>query len=179
LGMVPETMYVLAFSPSGVAADGRFHSLKVRLAAGQRYSLQARLGYARHHRRMSPCQALPLPNWIVKRWPRILSRNLPVRFTWERWAGRRASPWSRTWIWTACISKSAGPAGAETGAGGGSAGQPRRLRDGQASELDLNLTDATFAQLTKAGFHGLHDARSASRDLRSARRSRGCPGRQA
>jgi len=44
LGMVPETMYVLAFSPSGVAADGRFHSLKVRLAAGQRYSLQARLG---------------------------------------------------------------------------------------------------------------------------------------
>jgi hypothetical protein len=44
LGMAQETMYVLGFAPSDEASDGRFHSLKVRPAAGKRYSLP-RLGY--------------------------------------------------------------------------------------------------------------------------------------
>jgi VWFA-related protein len=45
LGMVPETIYVLGFAPSDTVADGRFHSLKVKLGPGKHYTLQARLGY--------------------------------------------------------------------------------------------------------------------------------------
>jgi len=151
LGMVPETMYVLGFSPSGVAADGRFHSLKVRLAAGQRYSLQARLGYAASSAD-APVPGSPSPNWIVKRWPRILSRTCRSGSRGSGGRGRRASPWSRTWIWTACISKSGRAGGAETGAGGVLLDSRGGFVTGKRSELDLNLTDATFAQLTKAGF---------------------------
>ncbi|HEV3256825.1 MAG TPA: VWA domain-containing protein, partial [Gemmataceae bacterium] len=45
LGVLPEVVYVLGFSPSDAAADGRYHGLKVKLAAGNHYSVQSRLGY--------------------------------------------------------------------------------------------------------------------------------------
>ena len=151
LGMVPETMYVLSFSPSGVAADGRFHSLQVRLAAGNRYSLQARLGYA-----ASPANAAapgsPPSKLDSEAMASDTVTDLPVRFAWEQSAGppgitmvahldltrlhfetrqgRRGQKLTLVWV----------------------------LRDsrgafvtGKQSELDLNLTDATFAQLAKAG----------------------------
>ena len=44
LGALPEVVYVLGFSPSDANPDGRYHSLKVKLARGG-HSLQARLGY--------------------------------------------------------------------------------------------------------------------------------------
>jgi len=137
---------------SPIRSGGRraFHSLKVRLArasgiAASPPGLRSIIGGC-------PRARLSSSKLDSEAMASDTVTDLPVRFTWERWRGRRASPWSRTWIWTACISKSGRAGGAETGAGGGSAGQPRRLRDGQRSELDLNLTDATFAQLTKAGF---------------------------
>lgn len=45
LGNIPDVVYVLGFSPSDAAPDGRYHSLKVKLASGNHYSLQSRLGY--------------------------------------------------------------------------------------------------------------------------------------
>jgi hypothetical protein len=45
LGSVPDVVYVLGFSPSDATPDGRFHPLKVKLAAGNHYSLQSRMGY--------------------------------------------------------------------------------------------------------------------------------------
>lgn len=42
---VPETWYVLGFTPQNLKMDGKFHSLKVSLTARQKYSLQARTGY--------------------------------------------------------------------------------------------------------------------------------------
>ena len=42
---VPETWYVLGFTPQNLKMDGKFHSLKVSLSARQKYSLQARTGY--------------------------------------------------------------------------------------------------------------------------------------
>ncbi len=43
---------------------------------------------------------------------------------------------------------------------------------------DLNM-DPLALKPVEGRLHGLHDSRSASRNLRGARRSRGCPGRQA
>jgi hypothetical protein len=45
LGVIPEAVYVLGFSPTDATPDGRYHSLKVKLAAGNHYAVQARLGY--------------------------------------------------------------------------------------------------------------------------------------
>lgn len=45
VGSLPEVYYVLGFSPQNLKADGRFHSLKVTLANGERLTVQARRGY--------------------------------------------------------------------------------------------------------------------------------------
>jgi len=46
LGEVPETSYILSFSPMDQKPDGRFHSIKVSLANdSHHYSIQARNGY--------------------------------------------------------------------------------------------------------------------------------------
>jgi VWFA-related protein len=44
-GALPEVYYVLAYSPQNLKYDGRFHSLKVKLADPRGYSVQAREGY--------------------------------------------------------------------------------------------------------------------------------------
>jgi len=152
LGMVPEIMYVLSFSPSGVAADGRFHSLKVRLAAGKRYSLQARLGYAASSASAAVPNS-PLSKLDSEAMASDTITNLPVRFTWEQWAG----PPGITMVAHLDLDR----LHFETR-------QDRRAQrlalvgilldsrgafvTGKRSDLDLNLTDATFAQLKKAGF---------------------------
>ena len=151
LGMVPETMYVLGFAPSGVAADGRFHSLKVRLATGKHYSVQARLGYT------APPANAAAPVSPPSRLDRELMASdtitdLPAGFLWEQ----RAGPPSVTMVAHLDI----GRLHFET----------RRDRRGQAltlvgvlldshggfvtgkrSELELNFTEATFARLAKTG----------------------------
>ena len=152
LGMVPETMYVLGFSPSGVAADGRFHSLKVRLAAGQRYSLQARLGYAASSANAA-APVSPPSKLDSEAMASDTIADLPVRFTWEQWAG----PPGITMVAHLDFDR----LHFETR-------QDRRRQKltlvgvlldsrggfvtGKRSELDLNLTDATFARYAKAGF---------------------------
>lgn len=44
-GALPEIYYVLAFSPTSLKSDGRFHSLKVKLAQSSGLSVQSRKGY--------------------------------------------------------------------------------------------------------------------------------------
>ncbi len=44
LATIPETVYILGFTPPEEMRDGRFHNLKVKLASGH-YSVQTRLGY--------------------------------------------------------------------------------------------------------------------------------------
>jgi VWFA-related protein len=41
----PEVSYLLAYSPSGLKNDGKFHSIKVKLTGKEHYSLQARRGF--------------------------------------------------------------------------------------------------------------------------------------
>jgi VWFA-related protein len=45
LGMVPEVTYLLGFDPAGVASDGKYHKLKVKLTAANQPFVQARPGY--------------------------------------------------------------------------------------------------------------------------------------
>jgi VWFA-related protein len=45
LGMVPEVTYLLGFDPAGVASDGKYHKLKVKLTAANHPFVQARPGY--------------------------------------------------------------------------------------------------------------------------------------
>lgn len=41
----PNVSYVLGFRPDGATADGKFHKLKVEVANGKKYQIQARNGY--------------------------------------------------------------------------------------------------------------------------------------
>jgi VWFA-related protein len=45
LAQPPEYVYVLGFAPADVTADGKFHHLKVELAAKSKFTLSARRGY--------------------------------------------------------------------------------------------------------------------------------------
>ena len=152
LGMVPETIYVLGFGPSDVVADGRFHSLKVRLPAGKPYSLQARLGYtAPSANAAAPVSPLSRLDSEVMASDTIT--DLPVWFTWEQWAG----PPGITMIAHLDVNRLRFDTG-----------QDRRTQKltivavlldsrgsfvtGKRSELELNFTEATFAQLAKTGY---------------------------
>ncbi len=151
LGMAPETLYVLGFAPSGVAADGRFHSLKVRLAAGKRYSLQARLGYTASSANAAAPVSPPsrLDNEVMAS---DAIADLPAEFTWEQ----RAGPQGITMVAHLDIARLHFEArqnrrqqkltlvGVLLDARGG-------VVTGKRSELDLNFTEATFAQLAKTG----------------------------
>lgn len=44
-GAAPSTSYLLSFSPQNLKFDGRYHTLKVKLAGKEKYSVQARHGY--------------------------------------------------------------------------------------------------------------------------------------
>jgi hypothetical protein len=152
LGMVPETMYVLGFSPSGVAADGRFHSLKVRLAASKRYSLQARLGYAASSANAA-APSSPPSKLDSEAMASDTIADLPVRFTWEQWKG----PPGITMV--AHLDFNRLHFETRQGRRGQKLTLVGVLRDsrggfvtGKRSELYLNLTDATIARFAKAGF---------------------------
>jgi len=152
LGMVPETTYVLGFSPSGVAADGRYHSLKVRLAASKRYSLQARLGYAASSANAA-APSSPPSKLDSEAMASDTIADLPVRFTWEQWKG----PPGITLV--AHLDFNRLHFETRQGRRGQKLTLVGVLRDsrggfvtGKRSELDLNLTDATFARFAKAGF---------------------------
>ncbi len=41
----PEVSYLLAYSPSGLKNDGKFHSIKVKLTSKEHYNVQARRGF--------------------------------------------------------------------------------------------------------------------------------------
>jgi len=151
LGMAPETMYVLGFAPSGGAANGRFHSLKVRLAAGKRYSLQARLGYTASSpnaaARLSPPSRLDTEVTASD-----TIADLPAEFKWEQ----RPGPPGITMIAHLDIAhlhfetrqnrrhQKLTLVGVLLDARGG-------VVTGKRSELDLNFTEATFARLEKTG----------------------------
>jgi len=152
LGMVPETMYVLGFSPSGVAADGRFHSLKVQLAAGRRYSLQARLGYAASSANAA-APSSPPSKLDSEAMASDTITDLPVRFTWEQWAG----PPGITMVAHLDLDHlhfetRQGRRAQKLAFVGALLDSRGAFVTGKRSDLDLNLTDATFAQLAKAGF---------------------------
>jgi VWFA-related protein len=152
LGMVPETMYLLGFSPSGVVADGRFHSLKVRLTAAKHDSLQARLGYTAAS--ANAAATSPAPSRLDSE---VMASDtitdLPVWFTWKQWArppgitmvahldvnrlrfGTSQERRTQKLTIVAILLDSRG-----------------NVVTGKRSELELNLTEATFAQLAKTGY---------------------------
>lgn len=76
LGTVPETIYVLTFTPPA-AADGRFHKLKVQLA--KKYSVQSRQGY------MAVAAIAEAPSKLDSAASASDTiGDLPVTFTWEQ-----------------------------------------------------------------------------------------------
>ncbi len=58
LGTIPDVVYVLGFSPTNAAPDGRYHPLKVKLSAGHHDSVQSRLGYTAPKKDPPPEQQL-------------------------------------------------------------------------------------------------------------------------
>jgi VWFA-related protein len=53
----PELSYVLGFAPQDLKFDGKYHQLKVTLAGGQKWTVQARHGYFAPRKADSPEQA--------------------------------------------------------------------------------------------------------------------------
>jgi VWFA-related protein len=109
LGMLPETSYLLGFTPRG-QADGKFHDLKVRLAAKKGYSVEARRGYT------ASAATAETANSTVSNLDRAAMASetiadLPASFTWEQWAGPPGITMSSTWISIFCISGPTGTAG--------------------------------------------------------------------
>jgi len=45
LGSIPEVTYLLGFSPEDASLDSKYHKLKVKLAASNSYTIEARPGY--------------------------------------------------------------------------------------------------------------------------------------
>jgi VWFA-related protein len=152
LGMLPETLYILGFVPSDMAEDGRYHSLKVNLRADKRYSLQTRLGYTAP----SAAAASPVPQLSKLDSEAMASdtvADLPASFTWEQPAGRKGI----TMV-----------AHLDVGRLHFLTWKDRRTQrltivavlldahgafvTGKRSEFELNLTEATFAELTKTSF---------------------------
>jgi VWFA-related protein len=151
LGMMPETMYVLGFTPSGVAADGRFHSLKVRLAAGKRYSLQARLGYTASSANAA-AHVSPLSRLDSEATASDTIADLPAEFTWEQRPGQPGI--------TLVAHLDIGHLHFETRQNrrqqkltlvGVLLDASGRVATGKRSELEMNFTEATFARLAKTG----------------------------
>jgi len=152
LAMVPEILYVLGFAPSDVAADGRFHSLKVRLTRDKHDSLQARMGYTAPSANAA-AQVSPLSRLDSEVMASDTVTDLPAWFTWEQWAG----PPGITMVAHLDFNRLR----FETS-------QDRRKQKltivavlldsrggfvtGKRSELELNFTEATFAQLAKTGY---------------------------
>ncbi len=142
LGMVPETTYLLGFTPPG-APDGSFHKLKVRLAANKGNSIEARLGYTAH-----PDVTL---DSLVAASNKIT--DLPASFTWEQWSG----PPSITMVAHLDIAHLHFKPNDDR--------QAQRLTivavildqngavvAGKRSDLQLNLKHDTYANLLKTGF---------------------------
>jgi len=152
LGMAPETMYIIGFTPSDQSADGRFHALKVQLAGGKRYSVRARLGY-----KALPAKAVEPEVPLSKLDSEVLApdtpTDLPIRFTWEQ----RAGPPNITMVMhldvgslhfeakNNCRAQKLTIVVVLTDQSGG-------FVTGQRIEFSLNLTDATYVQLTKTDF---------------------------
>jgi hypothetical protein len=157
LAMEPETLYVLGFAPSGVAADGLFHSLKVRLTASKQYSLQARLGYTAPSKNAAAAvsePSQPAPSQLDSEMTASDTiADLPAWFTWEQWAG----PPGITMVAHVDVNRLRFQTS-----------QDHRRKQkltivavltdrrgnfvtGKRSDVELNFTDATFAQLAKTG----------------------------
>ena len=149
LGMAPEAMYVLGFSPQE-ASDGKFHKLKVQLLKRGSYAVQARSGY------MAASVNEAAPESPISRLDREVAgsetiSDLPIRFSWEttpqgvsmvmhvdvahmhflNWQNRRAQ---RLTI-VAVLRDSHGAVVA-----------------GKRSEFELNLKEASFAELVRTSF---------------------------
>jgi hypothetical protein len=86
LGAAPETSYLLGFAPAA-PADGKFHNLRVQLAAKSGYSVEARLGYT------AVLDAAATAGSAISKLDREVMEtdaiaDLPAAFTWEQWPQR-------------------------------------------------------------------------------------------
>jgi hypothetical protein len=57
LGGVPETSYMLGFTPQNLKYDGKFHILKIAVAGKQKYQIQARRGFYAPKKNVTPAEA--------------------------------------------------------------------------------------------------------------------------
>jgi hypothetical protein len=148
LGTLPETSYLLGFAPSD-APDGKFHNLKVRLAAKTGCTVEARLGYT--------ATAEPANSTASKLDSAVMTSDsvadLPASFTWEQWAGPPGITMIVHLDFNRLHFKSNGGRRAQRLA------IVAVLTDnhgnfvtGKRSVLELNLKDATFERLANAGF---------------------------
>ena len=147
LGIVPETMYVLSFTPSEVVADGRFHSLKVRLATGKGHSLQARLGYT------APSANAAAPSRLDREMMASDTvADLPAVLSWEQ----RAGPPGVTMVAHLDIGRlhfetRHNRRGQQLTFVAVLLGSRGGFVAGEQSDLELNFKENTFAQFAKTG----------------------------
>ena len=155
IGVEPDVTYHLGFSPEDVAADGKYHKLKVRLAAANPGVVQARPGYFAPERAAAPARKAPaedtrarldravMSEEILKGFPAAVSVKAgpPVSVTanvdvtqlrFLEQGGRRVQ---RLTFVAALLDAQGNLAAAKEGS------------------MELALTDATFARLSLTGLN--------------------------
>jgi VWFA-related protein len=150
LGMVPETLYILGFAPTDVVADGSFHSLKVRLASGKHYSLQARLGYNAPMSKAAQAAAPSKLDTAVTGSESIA--DLPAAVSWEQRGGAHAVTMiARVDIEHLHFDTSQKRHAQRLAFVAFLADKNGAYISGKRCDLELNFTEPTFAQLSKSG----------------------------
>ena len=150
LGMRPETSYLLGFAPSE-GADGKFHQLKVQLAAKKGYSVEARLGYTATASVDTGSTAMSKLDLAAM--ASDTHTDLPATFTWEQWDGPPGITLNVHLDFQRLHFKASGGRRSQklaivatlTDSGG-------KLVTGKRSVLDLNLKDATFQRFAATDF---------------------------
>lgn len=153
LGMAPDVLYVLGFSPGDPVTDGRFHALKVQIPSAGHYSVQARIGYYAPSK-PKPVAVQPTPESRLDNEMRAgdTLSDLPARITWE------ADTQKHQVTYTARIDLNALKLGAHDDRRTQTITLVAALRDangnivaGKRSDVELNLKSDTFARLVAAG----------------------------
>jgi len=150
LGMVPDVLYLLGFAPTEAVPDGRFHSLKVQLRAGDRDTVQAKKGYT--PAKPAPLEQSPQARLDAEVKASDTLHDLPARIAWE------ANQQKGGITYTALIDLSSMTFLPHENRRAQRLILVAVLRDaagnfvaGKRSDVDLYLTNETFARLVAAG----------------------------
>jgi hypothetical protein len=159
LATTPEFVYVLAFAPQNLKLDGKYHALKVKLAAPKGLDVQARLGYYAPKRLNDPVEQAKeeVTNAVFSReelaeLPANLTAHAVAQSAWNSQIIARA----RVPIKDLKLRLADGHSCNQIRLAAAVFDANGKLVVGQEQIVDLKLTSETLAKTREHGFINLH-----------------------